>query len=82
MKHILILLTCIIFLGCTDAKQEKFFGLGNEHTIQLYSGGKLIGTWNSTGKVSSEKNSDGYFFKDKLTGNLIEISGDIIITTK
>lgn len=33
----------------------------------------------STGKVSSELSSDGYFFVDKKDGKLKEVSGNCVI---
>jgi hypothetical protein len=37
-------------------------------------------TWISSGKVQSEENSDGYYFNDKKTGKLIEVTGRMVIT--
>lgn len=66
--------------SCTDAQRAKVGGLGDEFKVEMYSGGKLVRTWTSTGKVSNEENTDGYYFKDKATGKLIEVSGDVVIT--
>jgi hypothetical protein len=46
--------------------------------VICYSGGKEIYSGRSTGKVYSEKQSDGWFFKDKASGRLMEVSGDCI----
>jgi len=81
MKKIIIL--GIIFLGlssCTNAEQSKLTGYGKDYKIEMYSGGKLVKTYYSSGKVLSEKNSDGYFFEQKMTNKIIEITGDIVIT--
>lgn len=66
--------------GCTDAERAKIGGLGDEHRVELYSGGELVRTWTSSGKVHSEQHSDGYYFNDKDTGLLIEVAGDVVIT--
>ena len=66
--------------GCTDAQMAKFGGLGNEAKVKCWSGGHVIYEGTSTGKVQSEANSDGYFFKDKASGKLMEVSGDCVIT--
>jgi len=42
--------------------------------------GSISHTWISLGKVLSEANSDGYYFYDKGTGKLIEVTGRLIIT--
>ena len=67
-------------IGCTDAFMGKVASLGSSATIECYSGGKLIYSGTSTGKVSSEQNSDGYFFRDEDTGNVMEVSGNCVIT--
>ena len=68
------------FASCTDAQRAKVGGLGDEFKVEMYSGGELVREWTSIGKVSSEGNTDGYYFKDKTTGKLIEVSGDVVIT--
>jgi hypothetical protein len=79
MKKIAILLLFAVF-GCTDAKQSKITGFGKRYKVECLSGGIVVRTYTSSGKVSSEKNSDGYYFNDEATNKLVEISGDVIIT--
>ena len=66
--------------GCTDAMQGKIKALGNPARIECYSGGVLIYDGRSTGKVVSEKNSDGYFFVDAEDGRTREVSGNCVVT--
>ena len=73
MKKLLLL--SLLFYGC-DATIGKLKSLGMSANITCYSGGKLIYEGRSSGKVLSEKDSDGYYFKDKKTGNMLEVSGD------
>ena len=79
MKLISVL-AILSIVSCTDAKRAKMGGYGDEHRVQLYSGGKLVREWVATGKVLSVENSDGYYFSDKETGGLVEVSGDVVIT--
>lgn len=66
--------------GCTDAKWAKIGGYGDEFLVTLYAcDGSVIREWTSTGKVKSEETSDGYYFMDKATGRLIEVTGTLII---
>lgn len=65
--------------ACTDAERSKYFSVGSEHTVSCYSGSKLIYKGVSSGKVLSEESSDGYYFKEKKTGKLMEVSGNCII---
>ena len=67
-------------MACTDAQMAKLGGLGNEASVKCWSGTKVIYEGTSTGKVQSEADSDGYFFKDKATGKLMEVSGNCVIT--
>ncbi len=68
--------------GCSGADTAKVTAWGQTHIIKQYSGGVLIGQWESTGKVENEDHSDGYFFKNDKTGTLVTVSGDVQITVK
>ena len=71
----------ISFYSCSDAKKAKFGGYGSEFMIEMLDcNGDVSKTWISTGKVSSEQHSDGYYFMEKNTGKLIEVTGHLIIT--
>ena len=77
MKQLILL--AILLCGCSDAALSKIGSLGSEHKIILYSGGKKVVEWTSTGAISNEESSDGYYFRDKSSERLIRISGDIVI---
>lgn len=86
MKRMIKLLGIVFIVGlfsvsCTDATKAKIGGLGDEFTIELINcDGSVARTWVSTGKVNSEANSDGYYFMDKESRKLIEVTGTLIIT--
>jgi len=81
MKKILTGIIIITGLSsCTDATVSQFGGLGDKHTVELYSGGKLVRSWVSTGKVISTERSDGYYFRDQQCDCNVEVSGDLVIT--
>lgn len=65
--------------GCTDADRAKFAAYGDAGTIVCYSGGKEIYNAKSTGKISSETQSDGWFLKEEGSGDLIRVSGDCVV---
>lgn len=67
--------------GCTDATRSKIGGLGQEFTVKVLGPDTII-TYHSSGKVVNESNTDGYYFNEKETGKLIEVSGTIIIEEK
>lgn len=77
LKYLLLI---PLFVGCTDAYTAQWQSIAAEHKIELYSGGELVKEWTSTGKVLSEDNSDGYYFKDKASGKLVRVTGDLVIT--
>lgn len=85
MKNLLmILMLCItVFLitGCTDARRAKLSGYGSGFMIESLNCDGTVGrAYISTGKVTSEANSDGYYFMDKNTKKLVEVSGRVVIT--
>lgn len=83
MKKFVCLVAIVVALsGCTDAGMAKLASYGNNSLVQCYSGERLIFEGTSTGKVSNEANSDGYFFEDSATGLLMQVSGNCVITTK
>ena len=76
---------CLILMfilgGCTDASRAKTFGLGDKFTVEMINcDGSVTHSFTSTGKVRSETDSDGYYFKDAETGKLVEVTGRLIIT--
>lgn len=81
MKTILKLsIVTLLLASCTDATTSQWGGYGDEHLVELYSGGERVRIWTSTGKVQSSGESDGYYFRDKECGCNVEISGDVVIT--
>ena len=82
MKKLLFLAFIVLFsFCCSDAKKARIKGRGSEYKIEMVNcDGTVTRSWISTGKARSERNSDGYYFMDKATGLLIEVSGNIIIT--
>ena len=65
-------------VSCTDAEMSKMGGYGDTFTVKVVGPDTII-TYHSTGKVVSEQNSDGYYFTNRETGKLIEVSGNVII---
>ena len=84
MKKVFILALSLVLLtmaSCTDASMAKLGGLGDEFKVEMINcDGSVARSWISSGKVLSEANSDGYFFKDKESGKLIEVTGRLVIT--
>jgi len=77
MRRIIAL--AIITTACTDADMKQYTTLGASAEVVCYSGGKEIYRGTSTGKVSTETQSDGWYFSEAGTGKLIRVSGDCVI---
>lgn len=81
MKRFLPLVALLIISACTDATCSKnaSFLTGQDARITCHSGGVKIFDGCSTGKVSSEQGSDGYYFRDAETNRLVEVSGECFL---
>lgn len=66
--------------GCSDAEWERNTSYGSKHKVQFYSGGTMLKEWTSTGTVVSLQAEDGWQFVDAATGQLVIVTGDIVIT--
>jgi hypothetical protein len=65
--------------GCKDADIAQWTSVGSAAQITCYSGGQVIYSGTSTGKVSTEHQSDGWYFEDAATHRLVRISGTCVI---
>ncbi len=80
-KLIFIALTILFCFSCSDARKAKKFGRGSEFRIEMLNcDGAVARSWISTGKVRHFQKSNGFYFKDKATGLLVEVTGSIIIS--
>jgi hypothetical protein len=80
MKTVIALAFLVLLIACKDSEVAQFESLGSRHKITLYGAtGTIVGQWESTGNVSNEANSDGWYFRDAKTGKLIEIAGTMIV---
>jgi hypothetical protein len=75
-----MLFALLLLAGCSHAGVAKMLSNGRDHHIIQFSGGQKVGEWISNGRVFSEEHSDGYYFEDKATGKVVEVSGDLQIT--
>jgi hypothetical protein len=73
------ILGIISLTSCTDAEKAKMGGYGKTYTVQVLGPDTVI-TFQSTGKVISENESDGYYFTNAANNKLTEVSGTVIIT--
>jgi hypothetical protein len=80
---IMIIAMSLVLFSCKDSARAQYDALGKHHIITLYAAdGKVLGKWESTGSVSNEHQSDGWYFEDLATGKLVEVTGTIVIEVK
>lgn len=80
MRYTIVALLALGLVGCKDAEIAQFKSMGSAHHIVCYSGGVKIYEGDSTGNISNEEHSDGFFFEDAKTHKLVELSGNCVIT--
>lgn len=76
-----ILFFALLFsIGCTDARFEDNLTWGRTAKINCWSGGKLILSSESSGVIDKAIFGNHYFFRDKESKKLIQVTGDCVIT--
>jgi hypothetical protein len=70
----------MLLTACTDAKFGKIKALGASAHVKCYSGDTVIYDGYSTGKISNSQQSDGFYFIDKATNGMVEVSGNCVIS--
>jgi|694.fasta_scaffold00172_122 hypothetical protein len=79
MKQSLIIIFTLMVSACTDANIGKFKSLGESGHVKCYSGDTVIYDGDSTGKIMNSHESDGYYFIDKESNSMVEVSGNCVI---
>ena len=80
---VVALVACVLAVmeGCTDRELASFSSYGEVHVVELYSGGRVVATFESTGKV--ECTAGGICdFMDATTHKLVRTTGDVVIRVK
>ena len=73
-----IIIVALFITSCTASRRAKMLSY-NPGEVTCYSGGKIIYHGFSTGYIHNEESSDGYYFQEKGTNNLIRLSGQCVI---
>lgn len=82
MKRLMILVAILVSISaCSNADWAATRAWGQTHHVKQFSGGVLVGEWDTDGKIN-ETQSDGYYFEDKATGKIVSVSGTVQITVK
>lgn len=75
---ILLSMVAVVATGCTDANQAALLSYGSKTNVKCWSGGQLIFSDESTGKVTIV--TSGIYYKSVKTGNLVHTYADCIIS--
>jgi hypothetical protein len=77
----LLIIALALASGCTDRTRAGWAAYGDPHIIELYSGGRVVATFESTGKVECTEGGICDFM-DKANGKLVRTTGDVVIRVK
>jgi hypothetical protein len=81
MRLAAVMLIVVLSVACTDRACASVASYGEPHVIELYSGGKVVATYESTGKVECTEGGICSFM-DAKTRKLVRTSGDIVARVK
>ncbi len=79
-KTVVLLALALSLTACTDAARDKLTSYSSPARVQCYSGGNLIYDGVSTGKLLETADSDGYNLRDNKTNDLVQVTGDCVVT--
>jgi len=79
MKNILLLAALFVVAGCTDASMAHLGQLGDESAVQCFSGGQVVYSGTSTGRIESNANEDGIYFREKESGKFVRLYADCVV---
>ena len=79
---LLIILTAFLVFGCSNAEYAAINSWSKPHDVKCYSGGVLVYSGVSTGKIISEHESDGFYFEEAGTQKIVIVNADCVFTIK
>ncbi|WP_234774546.1 hypothetical protein [Paraburkholderia tropica] len=76
-----LLIATLALASLTACMDSTVMQNNDPKTVQLFSGGKLVGQWKTEGTVQMTHSGQGaYYFRDNATGHLIQVTGTVVIT--
>ena len=78
MKVFIFALLVAMSAGCTDAERASLFAYSDEADVACYSGGVVIFSDKSTGKVA-QLDGDGITYRSKVSGDYVRAYADCIV---
>lgn len=77
MKYLFLISSFLA--ACSDTERASIGAIGSSGHIRCFSGSIVILDTNSTGRIQTVTNSDGWEFKDAQTGKFVRVSGPCVI---
>lgn len=82
-RSTLITISVAIFalgaVGCTEAERARHTSYGSKANVTCYSGGQVILSDQSTGRVQTDEKGAGVYYKSAKTGRLVHTYADCIV---
>jgi hypothetical protein len=79
MIKVIAFALALAFVGCTDSTVASLGAYGSAAHIKCWSGTQVIYEGDSTGRISTVSQSDGWEFRDAKTGKFTRVSGPCVI---
>lgn len=76
-KSIIVALVLTFCTSCADSELGRMRGNVEGYKVTMYSGGKVVGEWESVGMVRHHQM--GYYFIDRKTKKIIVVLGDVVM---
>lgn len=74
-----LILTVTLLAGCTDASLSHMSQYNDPAKVECFSGGQVIYSGTSTGKIESNQSEDGLYFKEKESGKFVRLYADCVV---
>lgn len=81
MRLLIVAMLLVFMAACTDVNRASWSAYGEAHRIELYSGGKVVAAWDSTGRVECTEGGICQFM-DAKTGKFTRTTGDVVVYVK
>jgi hypothetical protein len=81
MKSIALMFSIALLAGCTDATVANLSQYGDEAKVQCFSGGQVVYSGTSTGKIQASEAGVGVYFREKESGKFVRLYADCVAKT-
>lgn len=76
---LLALAIAVSLAGCTDATRAHMGQYNDPAEVTCFSGGQTVYQGTSTGKIESNKDEDGLYFRERESGRFVRLYADCVV---